>query len=228
MKDSEKFSLDNLSVDELEKFLEQKRKEEKQEEANKRAKYEAQRNVLVINLVERAEKLHKEMAAFKRYALETLNQFSESAKKYGNVRSNSKGGFSLRNEPGDKKVMLERNVKSEWDERADIAEQLLRDFLEDMVKSKDQQTFRTIQALLTRNKISGSFNPASINALLKIEDNYDDERWKKAMKLFKESYNNRLISMNVSFYRKDSQNKDVLIPLTFASINPEVYEIPLD
>jgi hypothetical protein len=38
------------------------------------------------------------------------------------------------------------------------------------------------------------------------------------MKLFKESFNTRLISMNVSFFEKDGMDKDRLIGLTFSSL----------
>jgi hypothetical protein len=51
-----------------------------------------------------------------------------------------------------------------------------------------------------------------------VKDNYDDPRWQKAIELFEESFRIREISYSVSFYRKDSMQKDQAIVLTFASI----------
>jgi hypothetical protein len=213
-----KENLKDLSLDELEALLEKRKKEEKEASRLARATYEAERDRLVTELISQAEKINQQMVAFKNEAVDKLEQFRETAKKYGDIRSNSKGGFSLRNTDQTLMVSYDRNTKSEYDERADLAEEQLRSFLEDKVKKRDRKAYRTIMALLTRNRKTGQFNPVGINSLLAIEDNYEDERWHKAMQLFKESYTNISISMSVSFYKKNDQDKDILIPLTFASL----------
>lgn len=206
-----------LTIQELETLLEEKKKEQKELEKKQRVEYESERDALVKELVEHAELLSGELKLFKTTAVKKLDEFSKKAKQYGDVRSNSKGGFGLRSSDKNLKVVYGRNTKSEYDERAAVAEQLLKEFLEDKVKKRDIKDYKTISALLSRNK-SGDFNPVSINTLLSIDDNYDDQRWIKAMKLFKESYNNIFISMSIEFFRKDDQDKDVSIPMTFASL----------
>lgn len=206
-----------LSIEELEQMLKEKRDAEKREYAKKREAYETNRNNMVERLVSVAQALHQDMAMFKQRTIMELEDFRKEAEAYGEIRSNSKGGFTLRNTDGSMKVMYERNVVSEYDERADMAEELLKDFLGDMVKKRDAAAYEVITGLLQRGS-KGEFNPAAISALLKMEDKFDDERWTKAIKLFKESYNSRLVAMNVSFYIKNDMEKDEAIKLTFSSI----------
>lgn len=212
--------LEKLTEEQLQAELERRQAAKKDAEKKAKEDYEAKRDTLVRELLQGAIDLNSEMAFFKNFAVNELEKFYTEAKQYGDVRSNSKGGFSLRSADGNYKVMLERNTKAEYDERADMAEALLREFLTAMVKKRDQQAYNIITALLQRGK-DGRFNPAAVAALLKMEDDFNDERWNKAMKLFKESHNNILIAMNVSFYRKNSMGKDISIPLTFASLPVE-------
>lgn len=217
-----KKELNELSAKDLEKLLVQKKREEKAARLEKKQAYETERDKLVWPLVEAAKRLHGQMSAFKSDAMSSMEGFRETAKEYGDIKSNSKGGFTLRTKDGKYKIALERNIKSEYDERADQAEQLLKDFLADKVKKRDLKAYKAIEALLTRNHKTGKFNPIAINSLLSIEDNYDDERWNKAMQLFKESYRILDVSMNISFYEKDKMGRDIMIPLTFASINNSI------
>ncbi|HQL70152.1 MAG TPA: DUF3164 family protein [Bacteroidales bacterium] len=210
-----------VSVADLEAALQQKRDQERRDREARKQDYEADRHELVVTLCKRAEDLSAQLRDFKSIAMRQIEEFRKRAEEYGDIRTNSKGGFSIRNANASYKVAYERNVVSEYDERADLAEQLLREFLGDMVKKRDAQAYEVITGLLERGK-SGDFNPAAVAALLKMEDKYTDERWTKAMGLFKESFTTRLISMNVSFFHKDAMDKDVIIPLTFASISPDV------
>lgn len=209
--------LTNPTIEQLEALLAEKRKEEKAKKMRARESYEAGRDTLVEQLVARAKVLNDQMRDFKQYAIDQLEAFRETANDYGDIRRNSKGGFSLRHRVTGEMVSLDRNSIPEYDERAASAEGLLKEFLEDKVKKRDLPTYRTIMALMERNK-QGDLTPSRIASLLKVKDNYDDPRWIKAMELFEESFRIREISYSVSFYRKDSMQKDQAIVLTFASI----------
>jgi hypothetical protein len=209
--------LSTLSADDLEKELSRRKQQDKENKRLAREKYESDRDALVTELVALAANLEIAMAEFKGNCIKDLNTFRERALNYGDIRSNSKGGFLLRNSITQEVVSLDRNTIPEYDERASLAEQLLKDFLQEKVKKKDQQTFRTISALLEKNK-RGDYTPGRIAALLKIRDNYNDEKWQKAMSLFEESFQVRDISYSVSFYRKDAMGKDKALCLTFASL----------
>ncbi len=215
--------LEKLSSKELEELLAEKRKKERMEYEARRLQYEKDRDELVKNLIAVAEQISKLIATFKIEAVNNLTKFKERALEYGDIRSNSKGGFSLRTSDGKMKVVFQRDTRSEYDERADLAEELLREFLGDMVKKRDQQAYEIITGLLQRGQ-KGDFNPAAISALIKMEDKYSDPRWLKAMKLFKESFNTRLIAYGVSFYKQDNLGKDKPIILSFSALPADQIE----
>lgn len=209
--------LSKIPTSELEAYLAEKKKQERAEKVKRRKHYEATRDTLTAQLVARAAVLNAQMRDFKQYAIDALEEFREMANEYGEIRKNSKGGFSLRHQESGEMVSLDRNSVPEYDERASMAEELLKEFLEDKIKKRDLQTYRTINALMARNK-QGDLIPSRIASLISIKDNYDDPRWHKAIQLYEESFRIREISYSVSFYRKDSMQKDQAIVLTFASI----------
>lgn len=204
----------------LEQELAEVKAQEKAEKQAKRLDYEKKRNEVVKELVSEAKGLNEQLQAFKNKALKTMNEFSELASEYGDIRTNSRGGFSLRNNDLNLKATLRRNMTHEYDERADKAMALINDFLASTVKKKDQQAYVTIKTLLERNA-KGDLKPDRVASLLKIRDNYNDERWTKALDLLEESYSPRQVSFNVEFYEVDGIGKEQPICLTFASLPVE-------
>ncbi|MBS4041615.1 MAG: DUF3164 family protein [Flavobacteriales bacterium] len=215
--DTKQIDLNELTTAQLEAMLAEKKKAEKVAKIAARKEYENQRDELIEQLVARAKVLNDQMRDFKQYAIDKLEDFRITANDYGDIRKNSKGGFSLRHNLTGEMVSLDRNSVPEYDERAASAESLLKEFLEDKVKKRDLADYRTLMALMERNK-QGDLTPSRIALLLKVKDNYDDPRWAKAMELFEESFRIREISYSVSFFRKDKMQKDQAIVLTFASI----------
>jgi len=212
-----------MTTDQLKAELLKREKDEKVEKQRRKEEYEKERNAMVVEMVEEATELENLLLQFKRRSLQRIEAFRERAHRYGDIRSHSKGGFRLRNSETQEVVSLDRNSVPEYDERANMAEDLIKDFLQDAIKKKDQQTYRTISALMERNK-KGDFTPGRIASLMKVRDNYSDERWIKAMQLFEESFMVRDISYSVSFLRKDAMGKDAAICLTFASLPVELEE----
>ncbi|MEA2041159.1 MAG: DUF3164 family protein [Bacteroidota bacterium] len=206
-----------MTVAELEAQLKEAKENEKKNYAQKKAKYEAYRDKMIREMVEGASQVNEALKMRKEDWMKKMENFKDKAQKYGDVRSNSKSGYSLRTSDGNLKVVYEHNSKPTYDERADMAEELLKDFLQDMVKKADQKSYNVILSLMSRNK-KGDFTPARISSLLAIKDNYNDERWVRAMSLFEESYSNRTISNSISFYKKDKNGKDKHISLNLTSV----------
>lgn len=206
-----------MTAAELKDYLKKAEAKEKVAARKKRAKYEDERDELVRSRVKQARRLNKLLTEFKTNAIDDMEQFKVKALSYGDIRKNSKGGFGLRCSETGEKMTLDRNLVVEYDERATTAELLIKDFLEDKVKKNSRATFQTITTLMSKNK-AGDYTPAMIGKLLSIRDNYDDERWQKAMKLFEESYTVQEVSYSMTFYEKDEQGKDMAICLSFASV----------
>jgi hypothetical protein len=213
-----KVDLTTLSVDELKEALRIKEQEATAEAAERRATHEARKADIVARHVKEAVKLNEMIADFKRRCMAELFEFRQELSEYGGLSKRSKGGYQIRHPETQAMVVLSHNRVAEYDERASLAEDLIRDFLNDSVKKRSLQDFNTINVLLEKNK-KGEFTPARVASFLKIRDNYQDERWQKAMQLFEESFQVRDIAYNVEFYQKDSMGKDEIVKLSFSSIS---------
>lgn len=209
--------LSQLTSAELKAALLEREKSEGKAKEKAKQDYEADRDRIVKFLVGIAKEIHEQLTDFKKSCHATFDTFREQSQEYGDIRTNSKGGFSLRTSDGKLLARLERNVVHEYDERADLALGLIKEFLESTIKKKDASTYRLISKLIERNK-SGDLKPERVASFLSIKNNYTDERWTKAMTLLEESYREREVSYNVSFYEKDDLGKDQPIILTFASL----------
>lgn len=212
-------TIDQMSSVELEKLLAEKRREEEKERKRQRGIYEKNRDAMIIKLSHTAKEISVALKVFKAYVFKEIENFQELAQEYGDIRSNSKGGYSLRTTDGTFKVVYERNILNEFDERADMALSLIKDYLESSVKKRDLKSYKIISTLLTRNK-AGDLNVSRVIQLLELRSEFDDERWLKAMQLLEESYRDRPIAYGVSFYRlNEKTGKDELIPLSFSSVD---------
>ncbi|ELR69196.1 hypothetical protein C900_05392 [Fulvivirga imtechensis AK7] len=210
--------LDKLTDDQLEQLLQERQKKKQREELARRKKYEQDREELIDTLIMAAQGLQVQLQQFKKAAFENMDQFSERMKEYGEVNANSKGGFSIENAAGTLKIRYSSQTKKGFDERADMAEQKLKSFLERFVKVRNKETYKLVTQLLERTN-SGEFDDKLIMKLWNMENDFDDADWKDAIRLFKESYNPKATTKYMNFYKRDDHGNWKLINLNFASVN---------
>ncbi len=216
-KTAENIDLTNLTTEYLETILAERKKAEIEERKAKKERYESNRDKKVNEMVSQAQAWHDNLADFKKRCFEFFDEMREDAANYGDIRKNTKGGFQLRASDTGKRIALIRNVKHSYDERADMAIGLIKEFLEEKIKKRDKATYTLVARLLEKNK-QGDLEPSRVAGLLKIRDNYTDEKWQKAMQLLEESYHQRDVSMNIEFSTQDEYGKDQPVVLTFSSI----------
>jgi len=210
-------NVSHLSSKDLEKLWKETKRRERLEKEKKKKQYEELRDSLVAYMVTNAIDLHTQLKEFKKECHNKFEAFRQHALEYGEIRSDSKGGYSLRTADNKMLARLERNVVHEYDERADLALGLLREFLEEKVKKKSLAAYQTIITLIEKNK-SGDLKPELMAKLAKIRNSWQDEKWHKALDLLEESYREREVSYNVSFFLKDELGKDQPVVLTFSSL----------
>ncbi|MBL6448548.1 DUF3164 family protein [Fulvivirga sp. 29W222] len=210
--------LDQLTDDQLEQLLEKRRKTKQRKEEARRKKYEQDRENLIKDLTKEAVEISIEIKHFKRDAFNKMDQFYEVMKQYGDIKPNSKGGFSIENAEGTLKIKYSSQTRKGFDERADMAEQKLKSFLERFVKVRAKETYKLVLQLLERTH-SGDFDDKLIMKLWNMENDFDDEDWREAIKLFKESYNPKETTRYINFYQRNDKGQWELINLNFASIN---------
>lgn len=219
-----KLVIEGMSTAELEQMLKERKKAEREEKKERRAAYEQERDALVEELSDFAMALHGQMLDLKYEAMKKLTKFREVMLEYGSLRrgEHNKGSFEIKTDKY--KIKFTSQINKRFDERADLAETKLKEFLLKTVKKRDQESYRMIMALLERTK-GGDFDIDLINRLYTMEDAFDDPLWKEALSLFKESYSPIGTAVYVQFSRKvESNNSWENIVLDFAKIKADSNE----
>jgi hypothetical protein len=211
-------NLNELTVEQLESLLSEKKKEEALRLKKEREEYENYVNSTTQSIFDAALDLATQIKNFHVGSTEKLDAMRERLDRYGMIRSNSKGGYHRTTADGTGKVVYRYTSVCAWDERAEKAEALLRDFLTDFVKKRDQKLYAIISAILERNE-EGNLEYARIQALYSRESEFDDPRWCEAIRLFKQAYYPVASKMRIEVYRrKEASQKWEPVPLNLSSL----------
>ena len=213
----EGLDLSQLTDEQLAAALKKRNEAKKAEQEAMRKEYEKDREALIGSLCAEADELSEWIKNFHSESLQRLLAFRERTKEYGGVRSNSKGGYSLESKDGQWKVSLEYRRIMGFDERIVLAEDLIKDFMGDTVKKNSKNLYGLLMGFLEKNK-EGKLEPARVMELLAHEDKFEDERWKKAIALIKESYSQKDSKYYMNFARKSESGKWENVNLSFSSL----------
>lgn len=207
-----------LTTQELEALLKKRKAAEAKKLEKERAEYEANRDEKVFNMLNTARTLMKELGEFKQYCHIEMDKQSIKLAEYGKLRSNSKGGFMLKNGDDSLRVVRRRDTEPSWDERAVKGEALIKDFLSDCIKKRDAKLYEILIGFLERNA-NGDMEYSRVMDLYKHEDKYDDARWKEGLRLMKESFSNHFKAYGYEFKtRNEETGKWENILLNFSSL----------
>ena len=180
-----KDELKDMTADQLEQLLEQKRAEERQAADKRRRDYEETRADFV-----------------KRMAAETRKIMQE----YGATRRDDQLGYSV--QEGDFRLEVKCNRVKCFDERADVAAARLIDFLKAWIggreKGADDPMYQLAMTLLERNR-KGDLDYKSISKLYDLEAQFGDPEYSQIMQLFKESNVVNGTAINFYFHQRDER-----------------------
>lgn len=207
-----------LSTQELEQLLKKRKATEAKRLEKERAEYEADRDKKVFDMLITAKNLSRELAEFKQYCHIEMDKQSIKLTEYGKIRSNSKGGFMLKNGDDTLRVTRRRDTEPSWDERAVKGESLIKDFLADTIKKKDLKLYEILIGFLERNQ-NGDLEYSRVMDLYKHEEKYDDPRWREGLRLMKESFSNHFKAYGYEFkMRNEATGKWENVLLNFSSL----------
>jgi hypothetical protein len=207
----------NMTTEELERVLEQRRVQERRERERARLNYESERDEIVGEIVKQATDLSTILKNFKDGLHSVFNDHQVRLQGYGGIRSNSKGGFSLVHSSGQIKASRIRATQPQWDERSTKAIELISDFMQDTVKKKDLKLYEILKSFIEKND-KGELEYSKVMHLFKHKDKYDDPRWTEGLNLIQESYSINLRGYGYEFHMKDDQGKWQKIEINFTSI----------
>lgn len=207
----------DMTTQELEQMLQERKKKEKAELAKQKKIYEEKRDSTVNDCVNSAIEINKMLQEFKSEVHQLMNEQSNLISEYGMVRSTSKGGFTITNSDNTMQLRRRRDTEPVWDERSTKAIELIKDFLGDAIKKRDTKMYEILMSFLQRNE-KGELEYSRVMDLYTHEDKFDDPRWKEGLRLMKESFSNHLKGFGYEFKIKDEDGKWQSVLLNFSSL----------
>jgi hypothetical protein len=210
-------NVNELTNEELDQLVKDRQRKAKADKVKKELAYQAAKNELVNKLVHNAQGLSDLLKEFKDQAFDQLNGHYQRMKEYGDVKEGHKGNFQLKSEDGEFKVEFTNQIIKEFDERADMAAEHLNEFLLSHVKKRSKADYNMIKTFI--EKKNDKFDVSLVGRLYQMEDNYEDQLWKKAIELFRVAYVEVGSAYYVRFFKRNDQSGQwEAINLNFASV----------
>lgn len=206
-----------LTDEQLEQEMAKRKKAKIAKQKKLKEKYENERDDSISIMIQNALNSFKELFALKQMTHQLMETQAVALENYGNMPIKSKGGFSITTKDGQFRVTRTRNTEPVFDERSEKAIELIKNFLGDVVKKRDVDTYEILMTLISRNK-NQDLEYSEVMNLLKHEDRFDDERWTEGLRLIKESYSNHLKGYGYEFKQKGADGKWERINLQFSSL----------
>lgn len=213
-------NIDQLTPEQIETLQNQlaaKSKRESQQKEKAKKVYETKREKAIKSIVTQAINLNEKMAQFKSYISDLMEDQHQSLTEYGEIRSNSKGGFSITSADGNLRVTRTRDTEPFWDERGTKAVAMLKEFLEDTAKKRDKDLFEILMGFLSRND-KGDLEYGKVFTLLKYRQTFNDPRWHEGLDLLLESFRVNLRGYGYEVKMRDEQGKWNPVTLNFTAI----------
>lgn len=201
-----KDELKNLTSEQLEKLLEEKRAEERLAAEKRRRDYEETRADFVRRMASETRRITDQVRMFYDMIVAETDAFRRIMQEYGAMRRDDQQGFSVQDD--DFRLEVRVNRIKRFDERADAAAARLIEFLKAWIKERDKGTddpmYQLAMTLLERNR-KGDLDYKSISKLYELEGQFGDREYSEIMQLFKESNVVEGSAMNFYFYQRDER-----------------------
>lgn len=174
------------------------------------------RNDLVLDIVDKSQAMSNQIAKMKQGFFQDIRAFLElSSEKYGIKLGGKKGNVQLVSYDGEYKVMLAVNQTIQFDERLQVAKQLIDECIEDWTQGARAELRALVNDAFYVGK-SGKLNTYRILALRRLD--ISDEKWKKAMDAISESVLTVDSKEYIRIYKRDDNGEYRLINLDIASL----------
>ena len=200
--------IDKLSEKERDVLLAKLYAEKKKKETSKRKDYQKMRAKFLNSVEKRIRKYVKDGQDLKEWIRLESEAYYNSLKEYGELKRDEQLGFTVNNETF--RIQVKGNRVKKFDERADIAEKRLIDYLKRWITQKGEgernPIYKLAMSLLQRNE-SGDLDYKSISRLYELEEDFNDTEYTAIMQLFRESNTVEGTVIRFYFEEKDSMNK---------------------
>jgi len=203
-----KLNVNDLTNAEKKELLKQLSTSQNKEALKNKRVFEKAKSKFINDVKKRVKKYVFDTKQFKDWLRGVAEDFQVLLKEYGKLNREEQLGFTVQDE--DFKFIVKGNRIKRFDERADIAEKRLVDYLKKYIEAssngKKNPIYSLAMSLLQRNE-SGDLDYKSISKLYELESEFNDPEYTDIMNLFRESNVVEGTVINFYFEEKDSLNK---------------------
>lgn len=203
----DKIDLSELSLAEKMALARQWAAEEQEIKNREKDAFEGIRAQFLFDVKKRFSDYVQHGRDFKKWLRGETEGFYRTLADYGKLKREEQIGFKVTGE--DFAVQVKGCRVKKFDERADIAEKRLVDFLNDWIENKEggvrNPMYKLAMAMIQRNEM-GDLDYKSISRLYELEADFNDTEYSEIMELFRESNVVEGTSINFYFEEKDQYN----------------------
>lgn len=164
------------------------------------------RDQMVREIVEKSLEESKKLAEIKKCFFDSIQAFVElSAEKYGLKYGGKKGNMTFMSYDGEYKVLVAVNENIVFDERLQIAKELIDQCIKDWSNGSCDEIKALVQDAFYVGK-SGNINKNRILGLRRLD--IQDERWQQAMAAISDSIQVSDSKQYVRIYRRNPNDAD--------------------
>ena len=174
------------------------------------------RNDLVLEMIEKAQVLHAQMALFKKQTFDDVSAFIElSGEKYNLHVGGSKGNVTLMSFDGRYKIQRTISEHMVYDERLQVAKTLI----DQCVRGWSSTSSPEVRAIIEHSFQVNKQGKVSTSRMLELKNlNIIDEVWKKAMNAISDSMQVTGTKAYVRFYKRVGEDQWQPISLNLAAL----------
>lgn len=210
--------LTKVSVEELEKVLNQRKQEEKEATEKAQKNYKKKVDAFVKTKVAQMADLSAKMKALKMEILQRGNDLHEEMYEVYGKQPKELKEFSLISEDGMHKLTLQRTERQALDETAEVAISIIKEVFKAKFEARNKGMYEIIDGLLMKNQ-KGDYDERLVAKLRKYESTVDDKEFSNALDELSKAYYTCGTSTYARAYNKDAKNnKWVYVEMQFSSI----------
>lgn len=196
-----------MSADERREHLQVLMAMEQAERNRKTEAYEAIRAEFLMDVKKRFGEYVRHGKDFKQWLRSEAETYYRCLVEYGKLKRTEQIGYTVADE--DFKMQVKGNRVKKFDERADVAEKRLVDFLNAWIENRESGAgnpmYKLAMAMIQRNEM-GDLDYKSISRLYELEADFNDPEYSEIMELFRESNVVEGTSINFYFEEKNAYN----------------------
>lgn len=198
-------NISNLTPAERAELARKLKTAEFEEKTLKKEAYEGIKAQFLQSVYDRLMRHVKDVCDFKEWLRGESDAFYAVLREYGKLKRDEQIGFSVSDE--DFKVTMKGSRVKKFDERADIAEKRLVDFLNDWIKKSESGAknpmYKLAMSMIQRNEM-GDLDYKSISRLYELEEDFNSTEYTEIMSLFRES---NVVEGTVIYFQFEAKGK---------------------